>query len=121
LPDKKKKIDMKWVFKVKLNPDGKGSKHKARLISRGFMQKYGIDNNEVFAPVARIETVRLVVAIACKNEWLLYHLDVKSAFLNGPLEDLVFVSQLKVRKTTRRGGGGGGGLILFFETYCFTL
>jgi len=84
---------MKWVFKVKLNLDGKGSKHKARLISRGFMQKYGIDYNEVFAPVARIETVRLVVAIACKNEWLLYHLDVKSAFLNGPLEDLVFVSQ----------------------------
>lgn len=46
----------------------------------------------VFSPVARIETVRLVVDIACLNEWSLYHLDVKSTFLNGPLEELVFVS-----------------------------
>ncbi|KAK2398342.1 putative mitochondrial protein [Trifolium repens] len=93
LPDKKKKIDVKWVFKVKLNPDGTISKHKARLVARGFLQKHGIDYNEVFAPVARIETVRLVVALACRNKWLLYHLDVKSAFLNGPLEEEVFVSQ----------------------------
>jgi len=93
LPDKKKKIDVKWVFKVKLNPDGQVSKHKARLVSRGFLQNQGIDYNEVFAPVARIETVRLVTVIACKYKWLLYHLDVKSAFLNGPLEEVVFVSQ----------------------------
>ncbi|CAJ2637748.1 unnamed protein product [Trifolium pratense] len=93
LPDKKKKIDVKWVFKVKLNPDGTMSKHKARLVARGFLQKHGIDYNEVFAPVARIETVRLVVALACKNKWSLYHLDVKSAFLNGPLDEEVYVSQ----------------------------
>ncbi|PNX76333.1 putative LRR receptor-like protein kinase [Trifolium pratense] len=93
LKNKKKKIDVKWVFKVKLNPDGTISKHKARLVARGFLQKHGIDYNEVFAPVARLETVRLVVALACKNRWLLYHLDVKSAFLNGPLEEEVFVSQ----------------------------
>jgi hypothetical protein len=93
LPDKKKKIDVKWVFKVKLNPDGQVSKHKARLVARGFLQKQGIDYNKVFAPGARIETVRLVTTIACKNEWSLYHLDVKSAFLNGPLEEMVFVSQ----------------------------
>ena len=80
MPDKKKKIDVKWLFKVKLNPDGQVSKHKARLVARGFLQKQGIDYNEVFAPVARIETVRLVTAIACKNEWSLYHLDVKSTF-----------------------------------------
>ncbi|KAK2355926.1 putative mitochondrial protein [Trifolium repens] len=93
LPDKKRKIDVKWVFKVKLNPDGTISKHKARLVARGFLQKHGIDYNEVFAPVARIETVRLVVALACKNNWLMYHLDVKSAFLNGPLDEEVYVSQ----------------------------
>ncbi|PNY04319.1 copia-type polyprotein [Trifolium pratense] len=93
LPDKKKKIDVKWVFKVKMNPDGTISKHKARLVARGFLQKHGIDYNEMFAPVARLETVRLVIALACKNKWLMYHLDVKSAFLNGPLEDEVFVSQ----------------------------
>ncbi|GAU33832.1 hypothetical protein TSUD_393400 [Trifolium subterraneum] len=93
LPDKKKKIDVKWVFKMKLNPDGTISKHKARLVARGFLQKHGVDYNEVFAPVARIETVRLVVALACKNRWLLCHLDVKSAFLNGPREEEVYVSQ----------------------------
>ncbi|MCI00735.1 retrovirus-related pol polyprotein from transposon [Trifolium medium] len=70
LPDKKKKIDVKWVFKTKLNPDGTISKHKAR-----------------------IETVRLVVALACNKDWLLYHLDVKSAFLNGPHEEVVYVTQ----------------------------
>ena len=52
LPDKKKKIDVKWVFKVKLNPDGQVSKNKARSVARGFLQKQGIDYNEVFAPVA---------------------------------------------------------------------
>ena len=93
MPDKKKKIDVKWVFKVKLNLDGQVFKHKARLVARGFLQKHDIDYNEVFAPVARTETVRLVVANACKNQWPLYHLDAKSAFLNGPLEELVFVSQ----------------------------
>ena len=93
MPDKKNKIDIKRVFKVKLNSDGQVSKHKARLVARGFLQNQGIDYNEVFAPVARIETVTLVIAIACKNQWSLYHLDVKSEFLNGPLEELVFVSQ----------------------------
>jgi hypothetical protein len=52
-----------------LNPDGQVSKHKARLVARGFLQKQGIDYNEVFSPVAKIETVRLVTAIACKNKW----------------------------------------------------
>ncbi|PNX57555.1 reverse transcriptase, partial [Trifolium pratense] len=93
LPDKKKRIDVKWVFKVKLNPNGTISKHKARLVARGFLQKHGIDYNEVFASVARIETVRLVVALACKNRWRMYHLDVKSAFLNGPLDEEVYVAQ----------------------------
>jgi len=89
-PEKKKKIDVKWVFKVKLNYEGQATKHKARLVAKGFLQKQGIDYNEVFALVARIEIVRLVTAIACRYEWSLYHLDVKSAFLNGPLEEVVF-------------------------------
>lgn len=93
LPENKKTIDLKWVFKTKLNPDGSVSKHKARLVARGFLQKQGIDYNEVFAPVARHETVRLVVALANLRNWPLYHLDVKYAFLNGPLEETVFVTQ----------------------------
>lgn len=58
-----------------------------------FLQKPRVDYKEVFAPVARIETIRLVVALASKNNWSLFHLDVKSTFLNGPLDELMFVTQ----------------------------
>src|ERR1044072_9524868 len=81
------------VFKVKLNPDGSISKHKARLVVRGFMQRAGLDYSEVFAPVARIETVRLLVAIAVWKHWEIWQLDVKSAFLNGHLEEGVYITQ----------------------------
>ncbi|CAJ2657083.1 unnamed protein product [Trifolium pratense] len=93
LPSDKKAIAVKWVFKLKLNPDGSIAKHKARLVARGFLQREGLDYSEVYSPVARIETVRLVVAIANARDWPMYHLDVKSAFLNGPLEEVVFVTQ----------------------------
>lgn len=93
MPDKKKKIHVKWVFKLKLNPDGKISKHNTRLVAKGFLQKHDNDYNEVFAPVARLEILRIVVALACKRRWSLYHLDVKFSFLNGPPEEVVFVSQ----------------------------
>ena len=84
---------MKWVFKVKLKPDGIVAKHKARLVARGFLQRAGLDYSEVFAPVARLETIRLVIALAHSRDWPLYQLDVKSAFLNGTLEEEVFVKQ----------------------------
>ena len=58
-------------------------------MAKGFLQKEGVDYGEIFAPVARIETVRLVVAIASMKGWSMYQLDVKSAFLNGPLEEEV--------------------------------
>ena len=78
---------MKWIFKVKLNPYGTISKHKARLVARGFLQRYGVDYNEVFAPIARLEIVRLVVALSSNKKWSLFYLDVKFAFLNGQLEE----------------------------------
>ncbi|GAU11497.1 hypothetical protein TSUD_344870 [Trifolium subterraneum] len=93
LPSDKKAIAVKWVFKVKLNPDGSIAKYKARLVARGFLQRAGLDCSEVYSPVARIETVRLVIAITNTRNWPMYHMDVKSAFLNGPLEELVFVTQ----------------------------
>src|SRR3954463_1547 len=93
LPKKKKAISIRWVFKVKLKPDGSVGKHKARLVARGFLQKPGLDYFEVFAPVARHETIRLVIALAANRGWSLMHLDVKSAFLNGPLQEEVYVSQ----------------------------
>ncbi|XP_050896922.1 uncharacterized mitochondrial protein AtMg00820-like [Lathyrus oleraceus] len=72
LPKGKKAIGVKWVFKVKANLKGEIIKHKARLVAKGILQKEGIDFDEVFAPVARHETIRLVVAIANTNSWPLY-------------------------------------------------
>lgn len=60
---------MKWIFKLKLKPNGEVGKQKARLVARGFMEKIGLDYFEVYAPVARLETVRLIVGIACGRNW----------------------------------------------------
>ncbi|PNX77158.1 cysteine-rich receptor-like protein kinase 25-like protein, partial [Trifolium pratense] len=96
-------LDVKSELKIKQNPEGQVMKHKARLVAKGFLQKQGLDYDEVFSPVARHETIRLVIALACSRRWPLFHLDVKSAFLNGPLEEDVYVKQtpsfeLKVKK-----------------------
>ncbi|KAF5794275.1 putative RNA-directed DNA polymerase [Helianthus annuus] len=93
LPKGKKIIGLKWIFKVKKDPTGKITKYKARLVAKGYVQKKGIDVEEVFAPVARLETVRLILALAVKEGWKVYHLDVKSAFLNGELAEEVYVQQ----------------------------
>lgn len=93
LPPHKKPIAVKWVYKVKRRPDGTVAKYKARLVAKGFLQKEGLDYHDVFAPVARIETIRLVVAIASSKGWTLHQLDVKSAFLNGPIEEEIYVNQ----------------------------
>ncbi|GAU48847.1 hypothetical protein TSUD_188320 [Trifolium subterraneum] len=93
LPTGKKLIAVKWVYKVKHKPDDTIAKYKARQVAKGFLQKPGIDFNEIFAPVARLETVRLVVAIANYFEWDCVQLDVMSAFLNGKLEEEVYVEQ----------------------------
>jgi len=88
-----KAIGLKWVFKVKKDPDGKVVKHKARLVAKGYAQVQGVDFDEVFAPVAKIETVRVLLALAAQGGWEVHHMDVKSAFLNGDLTETVFVKQ----------------------------
>jgi len=93
LPIGAKPIGLKWVFKLKRNSDGSVNKHKARLVAKGYVQRHGIDFDEVFAPVARIETVRLIIALAASNGWEIHHLDVKTAFLHGELKEVVYVSQ----------------------------
>ena len=93
LPRNRKPIGLKWVFKTKRDPTGRIMKHKARIVAKGYVQKYGIDYDEVFALVARIETVRVILALAGSNGWGVHHLDVKSAFLNGRLEEEVYVTQ----------------------------
>ncbi|KAB2626287.1 retrovirus-related Pol polyprotein from transposon TNT 1-94 [Pyrus ussuriensis x Pyrus communis] len=86
-PSDKPIIGVKWVFKTKLNLDGTVQKHKARLVAKGYAQKPGVDYNEPFAPVARLDTIRTLIALAAQKSWKLYQLDVKSAFLNGVLEE----------------------------------
>ncbi|KAK1421784.1 hypothetical protein QVD17_24412 [Tagetes erecta] len=93
LPPKHSPIGVKWIYKTKYNEKGEVDKYKARLVVKGYKQKYGLDYKEVFAPVIRMETIRLVLAIAAKKGWKVYQMDVKSAFLNGLLEEEVYVEQ----------------------------
>nr|GEX54536.1 hypothetical protein [Tanacetum cinerariifolium] len=93
LPKGAKCIGVKWVFKTKLNERGEIEKHKARLVARGYGQEYGIDYVEVYAPVARMDTIRLMIALAAQKGWNIYQLDVKPAFLYGSLEEEVYVQQ----------------------------
>jgi len=86
-------IGLKWVYKVKRDERGAIVKYKARLVARGFVQHEGIDFEEVFALVARMESVHLLLAMAAAKDWRVHHLDVKSAFLNGELAETVFVKQ----------------------------
>jgi hypothetical protein len=93
LPAGHRAIGLKWVFKVKKDPAGRVIKHKARLVAKGYSQRQGIDFDEVYAPVARLETVRLLLALAAHSGWQVHHMDVKSAFLNGDLAEEVYVHQ----------------------------
>lgn len=93
LPAGHRPIGLKWVFKTKKDAAGTVVKHKARLVAKGYVQREGMDFDEVFAPVARLDSVRLLVAVAAQQHWLLHHLDVKSAFLNGDLQEEVYVLQ----------------------------
>ena len=95
LPPKKKTIGVKWVYKIKRTVDGSINRYKARLVARGYKQKYGIDYEEVFAPVARLDIVRMLISLTAHHSWKIYQLDVKSAFLNGVLEEEVYVEQLE--------------------------
>ncbi|KAE8666843.1 hypothetical protein F3Y22_tig00112490pilonHSYRG00048 [Hibiscus syriacus] len=93
LPKGHKAIGVKWVYKTKQNAKGEIERHKARLVAKGYSQKAGIDYDEVFAPVARLETIRLIISLAAQNKWKIQQMDVKSAFLNGVLEEELYIQQ----------------------------
>jgi hypothetical protein len=93
LPVDHRAIGLKWVFEVKRNEASDVVQHKARLVAKGYVQRTGIDFDEVFAPVARLESVRMLVVLAMHEQWTVHHMDVKSAFLNGTLKEEVYVWQ----------------------------
>jgi hypothetical protein len=92
-PPKCHPIGTKWGFKNKQSEDGVVVRNKARLVAQGFCQKEGVDFEETFAPVARIEAIRMLLAYAASKGFKLYQMDVKSAFLNGYIEEEVYVRQ----------------------------
>lgn len=93
LPTGQKPIGVKWIYKKKCNAKGMVERYKARLVAKGYRQKAGIDYDEVFAPVARMDTIRLLITQVAQMKWPIYQMDVKSAFLNGTLEEEVYVEQ----------------------------
>lgn len=93
LPKGHKAIGLKWVYKLKKDASGNVLKHKARLVAKGYAQREGVDFDEVFAPVARLETIRVLLALSAHGNWEVHHMDVKSAFLNGHLQEEVYVLQ----------------------------
>ncbi|KAL0546298.1 hypothetical protein IC582_016205 [Cucumis melo] len=92
LPNEKKAVGVKWVFKIKRNEKGEVERYKKRLVAKGYSQRKDIDY-EVFASVARLETIRLLIALVAQNNWKIFQMDVKSAFLNGYLEEEVYLEQ----------------------------
>ncbi|GJX46204.1 retrovirus-related pol polyprotein from transposon TNT 1-94 [Tanacetum coccineum] len=92
-PRNMKIIETKWVFRNKLDENGVVSRNKARLVAQGYNQQEGIDYDETYAPLARHESIRILLAYACALDFNLFQMDVKSAFLDGFINDDVYVAQ----------------------------
>jgi hypothetical protein len=91
LPINRKSIGSKWVYKIKRDENGNIVQYKARLVAKGFTQKFGSDYDEVFAPVARAATLRTLLSYAGKNNYIVKQFDVKTAFLNGNLQEEIYL------------------------------
>ena len=85
-----KSVTAKWIYKIKCGPTGMINKFKARIIAQGFQQQKGIDFLNIFAPIVRWSTIRIIFVLATKNRWLVHEMDVTMTFLNGILQQNVY-------------------------------
>ena len=86
-------VSSKWLYKIKHAADGSIEKYKARFFARGFSQKEGIDYEEMFSLVARYTSIRTIIALVANMKWRLHQMDVKTTFLNGVIEEEVYIEQ----------------------------
>ena len=93
LPQGNKPLGSKWIFKRKLKPDGTIDKYKARLVIKGYRQKEGEDYFDIYSPMLRITSVRIILAIAALRNLEVHQMDVKTAFLNRDLEEEIYMEQ----------------------------
>ena len=93
LPKGRKLIRYKWVYRTQYGPDGSIDKHKARLVSKGFSQIEGIDYTETFSPVAKMNSICLVLSLATSFRWEVHQMNVKSAFLHGDFQEEIYMEQ----------------------------
>jgi len=93
LPGRCKRVGCKWVFKTKRDSQGNIERYKARLVAKGFSQKDGIDYKETFSPVSKKDSFRIIMALVAHYDLELHQMDVKTAFLNGDLEEDVYIDQ----------------------------
>jgi len=89
----RKPVSCKWVFKIKQGANGEVERYKAKLVARGFTQTYGVDYNETFALVAKFTSIRCIVALATLEDMEVHQMDMKTAFLNGELEEEIYMEQ----------------------------
>jgi hypothetical protein len=95
-------VSSKWLFKIKHGVDGNIEKYKARFVTHGFSQKEGIEYEETFAHVARYTSIRTIISLAAKMKWKLHQMDVKSTFLNGVIEEEVYIEKPQIFEVENR-------------------
>ena len=92
-PQDRSVVDSRWIYKVKNVANDSVEKHKARFVAKGYAQKEGIDYEETFAPIAKYTSIRTVISLAAQMGWEIHQMDVKTAFLNGAIEEEVYIEQ----------------------------